>query len=97
MAAVPCSMRANADFSPAAPAGAHNAANSIHAVDLGNILVARAERYRKLLTLETPTRSGTRPILEACAQFSRITWGFCALPLNKKRPCGRCSASQSID
>jgi len=59
MAAVPCSMRANADFSPAAQAGAHTAANSIHAVDLWNILVARAERYRKLLTLETPTRSGT--------------------------------------
>jgi hypothetical protein len=34
------------DFSPAAQAGAHTAANSIHAVDLWNILVARAERYQ---------------------------------------------------
>src|SRR5260370_1366007 len=89
MAAVPCSIKPNADFSPAAQAGAHTAANSIHAVALWNILVARAERYRKLLTLRTPMRSRTSLFYRGLRAVFADYLGVCALTLNNKRPCRR--------
>ena len=68
-------------------AGAHTAANSIHAV-LWNILVARPERYRKLLTLD-PRRVAVPAYSRGLRTVFADYLGVCALPLNKKRPCRR--------
>ena len=50
MATVPCSMRARAEFSSAAPALAPSAASSNHA-SLPSVRVEWPGRYRKLSTL----------------------------------------------